>query len=146
MNYRQLVILPILLLLAIVLSGCLNTSTPQPIIIPLARTLTPRPNIAPAGTLLPRFTPHVTHPAPAMAAATATPQPPSASTPIAPTATIPVTPSPLPQEYYLTYKVKPGETLYDIAQKFHVSLQELAKLNQITDPTSIKAGDVLLIP
>jgi len=47
---------------------------------------------------------------------------------------------------YRVYIVLPGETLFDIAEKFNVPLQELAEVNQITDPTSIKAGNELLVP
>lgn len=46
----------------------------------------------------------------------------------------------------MTYIVQPDETLYDIAQKFGVSLSKLAEINGITDPTTIKSGVRLLIP
>jgi LysM repeat protein len=44
------------------------------------------------------------------------------------------------------YIVQPGDTLYDIAQEHQVSLQKLAEINNITDPTTIMVGQQLLIP
>lgn len=47
---------------------------------------------------------------------------------------------------YETYTVLPGDTLFGISIKFDVSMDELAKLNGITDSNQIKAGQVLKIP
>jgi murein DD-endopeptidase MepM/ murein hydrolase activator NlpD len=44
------------------------------------------------------------------------------------------------------YTVAPGDTLFEIAQRFGVSLDELIALNQISDPSLIQVGQVLLIP
>jgi len=40
----------------------------------------------------------------------------------------------------------PGETLDDVARQYGSSQQEIMKLNNITDPTSIKPGTKLLVP
>jgi len=45
-----------------------------------------------------------------------------------------------------TYTVGPGDTLYGISLKLNVSMEELAKLNGITDPNQIKVGQVLKVP
>lgn len=45
-----------------------------------------------------------------------------------------------------TYTVKPGETLSAIAQQLGVSVEDLARVNQIVDPSKIRAGQELLIP
>lgn len=45
-----------------------------------------------------------------------------------------------------TYTVGPGDTLYGISLKLNVSMEELAKLNGITDPNQIKIGQVLKVP
>ncbi len=45
-----------------------------------------------------------------------------------------------------TYIVKPGENLSSIAQQLGVSVDELARVNQIQDPSKIRAGQELLIP
>jgi len=45
-----------------------------------------------------------------------------------------------------TYTVRPGDTLYGISLKLNVSMEELAKLNGITDPNQIKVGQVLKVP
>ncbi|MBA2132357.1 LysM peptidoglycan-binding domain-containing protein [Capillibacterium thermochitinicola] len=47
----------------------------------------------------------------------------------------------------LTYMVTPGETLFDIAQRLGVSVEELLFLNpQITDPNQLQPGELLCIP
>ena len=44
------------------------------------------------------------------------------------------------------YVVQPGENLTEIAEKFHISLNELINANSITDVNIISAGTELLIP
>jgi len=44
------------------------------------------------------------------------------------------------------YVVQPGDTLWDISVRFGVSISELEKLNGITNPNVVKAGDRLVIP
>lgn len=117
-----------------------------------ARPATPTPTISMAnvfpltitpGPMLPRFTPHVTLPPP-----TSTPTPQRTATPLPTQTPIVVLPTPTPTmpPNSGVYILQPGDTLYDIAQKYHVSLQQLAALNHITDPTTIKTGQQLLIP
>lgn len=45
-----------------------------------------------------------------------------------------------------TYTVQPGDTLFLIAQRFHVSLIALQRANGITDADVIQAGQVLRLP
>ena len=45
-----------------------------------------------------------------------------------------------------TYTVKSGDTMYRIALRFGVSINALASANGITDPSKIRAGQVLRIP
>lgn len=42
--------------------------------------------------------------------------------------------------------VRPGETLYRIARRYGVTVDELARYNQIADPTQIEAGQRIRIP
>lgn len=44
------------------------------------------------------------------------------------------------------YTVKPGDTLWGIARQYHTTVQELAALNRLTDPSLIYPGLVLLLP
>jgi LysM repeat protein len=45
-----------------------------------------------------------------------------------------------------TYTVQAGDTPYDIAQRFGVTVDELMEANDISDPTSLKVGQKLVIP
>lgn len=45
-----------------------------------------------------------------------------------------------------TYTVRPGENFHSIAKKLNVSASKLADINGITDPGSIRAGEVLILP
>jgi murein DD-endopeptidase MepM/ murein hydrolase activator NlpD len=44
------------------------------------------------------------------------------------------------------YLVQDGDTLWEIAQRFGVPLEELARENDISDPSQLSAGDELVIP
>ncbi len=56
------------------------------------------------------------------------------------------TPEPeIPQNVEL-YQVESGDTLGLIADKFDVSIEELVKLNQLTDANSLSVGMVIYIP
>jgi len=45
-----------------------------------------------------------------------------------------------------TYTVQADDTLYDIAQRFEVSVEQLMEVNEITDPASLSVGQKLVIP
>jgi murein DD-endopeptidase MepM/ murein hydrolase activator NlpD len=51
--------------------------------------------------------------------------------------------APLPGVYHLVEK---GQTLWRIAKTYDVDLEELARINRITDTSSIEVGQILLIP
>ena len=44
------------------------------------------------------------------------------------------------------YTIQSGDTLFSVARKFGVSVQEIASLNGIADPSQIRVGQVLKIP
>ena len=56
-----------------------------------------------------------------------------------------VTPAatPVPQT---TYTVQHGDTLYSIAQRFDVTIENLMATNGLTDRTFVETGQVLVIP
>ncbi len=128
------------------LSACTNAHAPSPERVYEHASPAP-PLITPSGTRLPRFTPHVTVAfPPTQVIPTTHPSEVLPSPTPGPALILTATPTPVPQQFYNIYIVQPEETLYDIAQKFHISLQELAALNHITDPTTLRAGDKLRIP
>lgn len=55
------------------------------------------------------------------------------------------TPKPKPKPKYKTYKVKSGDTLSEIAEKYHVPLSKLKKANNLRSD-KIKIGQSLKIP
>jgi len=63
-----------------------------------------------------------------------------------PVADVPTpTPTMMPSPTPVTYVVRSGDTLSDIAAKFNTTAAALMKVNGITDPTGIHAGAVLVI-
>jgi LysM repeat protein len=66
------------------------------------------------------------------------------STAVAASGTALPTPSPLPVPRL--YSVQEGDTLFDIAQKFDVTVESIVALNQISDPALIRPGQMLYIP
>jgi LysM repeat protein len=45
-----------------------------------------------------------------------------------------------------TYTVQPGDTRYTLAVKFNITVQALMEANSISDPTSLQAGQVIVVP
>lgn len=56
------------------------------------------------------------------------------------------TPAPSPKEEYISYTVKAGDTLGRIAEKYNTTVEILAKLNNISNPSFIRVGQILKIP
>jgi len=44
------------------------------------------------------------------------------------------------------YIIKPGETLTEIASRYGLTVEELAALNSIDNPNTIRAGQVIKVP
>lgn len=104
---------------------------------------TATPTLAPSTTRAPTRTPTVT-PAPTPTTApTAGPTPTPAPT-ATPTATPAPTPTPAPSAR-TSYKVKSGDTLYDIARSFGTTVGAIMELNGLTSNT-LHVGQVLMIP
>lgn len=47
---------------------------------------------------------------------------------------------------YQEYTIQSGDTLSKIAERFHTTVEALSKLNGITDPDTIWAGNVIKVP
>lgn len=66
----------------------------------------------------------------------------STSKPPAPSPTVIPTRAPTP----VVHTVREGEMLGGIAFEYHISVEDLMRVNQITDPTTLQIGQQLLIP
>ncbi|MBI4050717.1 MAG: LysM peptidoglycan-binding domain-containing protein [Candidatus Doudnabacteria bacterium] len=51
-----------------------------------------------------------------------------------------------PSVQYLLYKVKRGDTLFNISQRYSVSWQTLAEINNLPTPYTLKVGQEIKIP
>ncbi|MDZ7868868.1 MAG: LysM peptidoglycan-binding domain-containing protein [Rheinheimera sp.] len=105
--------------------------------LPRMETTATEPAVTPEPALTPQ--PAVTPPVlPTQAKATTDP----AMRPGNEPATAAVTTKPVPSQSG-THKVLYGETLFRIASKYRLSVSELQRLNQLTDPADLRAGQVL---
>lgn len=59
--------------------------------------------------------------------------------------TVPSVVTPSAPGQIIQYTVVPGDTLTSIAQRYNTTVQEIMRLNNLTSPDYIKAGDVLYI-
>lgn len=110
----------LILFLGIVFVGCATPATPPPI-PDSPSTITPRPLFTlPLGN-----------------SSTATPTSEPEDTPV---------PSPTPGPVFVEYTVRYGDTLGGISAKFNLTVQELMKVNGLSDPHSLQIGQVLKIP
>jgi LysM repeat protein len=123
--------------LLVTLVGCerpkRSKSSGLPTVEPAATSATSQATVSASPTTITvdkTKTPGVEPPPP-----TATPSP---TTPPTPTATsVPVG--------GVTYIVKPGDSLYSIARRYNMTVDEIMELNGITDPTSLQVGQELII-
>ncbi len=65
---------------------------------------------------------------------------------VTPTPGTPVPDTPTPSTGQQTYTVREGDSLSGIAARFGITEKQLEQANNITDPNSIYAGQVLVIP
>jgi LysM repeat protein len=122
------------------LMGCERSkkskSSGLPTVLPAATTTISQVVVSASPTIVTTFetpTSGTGTPSPTAAPPTTTP-----TSPPAPTATS-ATPG------TVTYTVQPGDTLYSIAQRYNVTVDEIRALNNITDPNSLRVGQVLII-
>lgn len=55
-------------------------------------------------------------------------------------------PNPTPAPTTIRYTVKAGDTLFSIARRFEVTVQQIATANRISNPNFIRVNQVLVIP
>ncbi|HNX82097.1 MAG TPA: LysM peptidoglycan-binding domain-containing M23 family metallopeptidase [Candidatus Omnitrophota bacterium] len=67
---------------------------------------------------------------------------------VPPTTVAPVAPAtqPSPASGFVYHKVEKGQTLWRISKIYDVDLAELARINHLSDATSIEIGQLILIP
>jgi LysM repeat protein len=58
----------------------------------------------------------------------------------------PVNPTAEPTASKQTYRVKKGDTMWEIAREFGISVAALRKANPKVDPNTMRVGTVLVIP
>ena len=94
----------------------------------------------------PSSPPGASHPAVAGSPVPSRPSEPSAAPTAASTSATGASASPAASGATQTYRVKSGDTLVGIAAKFGTTTKAIADLNGITNPASLKVGQVLQIP
>lgn len=117
-----------------------ETYTPRPATPTYTPTWTPTPSRTPIPTATPPVTD--TPPPTATLPPTITPAAPPAGSASATVVAVAASSTP----GTLTYTVKPGETLSEIAARFGLTVEELAQANGITNVALVRAGQVLIIP
>ncbi len=65
---------------------------------------------------------------------------------IVPVTLPPASPTPGPTAATIKYRVKPGENLTIIAERYHVSIRAIMQANNLNNADSIRSGDELIIP
>jgi LysM repeat protein len=65
---------------------------------------------------------------------------------VTPVASPTTTPEALPTTPPVTYTVRPGDTLSGIAAMFGITVDDIVRNNNITDPNTLAEGQVLTIP
>ena len=129
----------VLLAVIIVLAACGYTIPEITATTTVPPTHTPQasPSPYPTHTPYPTYTPLPT----GTATPTNTPIPTGTATPI-PT----MVPLPTPFIRPLVYVIQPGDTLFDIANRYDVPADDIASINRLVNPNVIYAGQILIIP
>ena len=130
-----------------------ETYTPRPATPTYTPTFTPTPSRTPTPTMTPIATDTPLPTPTETSGPTATLGPaqtfePTAASPAATTGMSPtvIAAATSAQPTAQTYTVKEGETLFEIALRFGLTVKELADVNGITNPALIRPGQVLVIP
>jgi LysM repeat protein len=111
-----------------------SKSSGLPTVVPAATTTISQVTVSASPTTVTTFetsTPGMEAPSPTIVLPTVTPTSLPTDTPAAPGS--------------VTYVVQPGDTLYSIAQRYNMTVDEIMALNHITDPISLRVGQVLIL-
>lgn len=123
------------------------TSEPSPAEPGLVAEVETRTTDEPTATNAPALTPTMSPPATPTATPTLPPTP--TATPVPPTATVPpptATAAPAAGNNANKYRIRSGDTLSGIAQRFNVSLEALLAANRIAANATLRIGQELVIP
>jgi len=140
-RHRVWVILTLLVAVALMVSlaGCERPSRSKSEGLP-----TPQATAAMVtGTVAVSASPTIISAEPTATPGIAAPSPTLSGQDVSPTATS--SPTQAAQPGNVTYTVQSGDTLYSIAQRYGMTVDELMALNKITDPASLTVGQVLII-
>ena len=84
---------------------------------------------------------------PTVAPTSLTPTPPPGVSPVASPTPSQATATPAPTTSpATTYEVQPGDTVFSIARRFGTTVEAIVAANDLTDPSEIEVGQVLVIP
>jgi LysM repeat protein len=128
---RQAGLVGILAVAFIVIAGSRLAGASPPAASPRPTSVVAAAGATPVPSTLPSAAPAAATPLPAATAVATQP---------APLATLPATPA------TRTYIVKRGDTLYEIARRFHTTVATIQQLNGMGSSTMLHAGDVLKLP
>ena len=116
----------------------------QVLVIPMPTTPTPTATSSPvpqaAPSLAPAQTPRIAATAPPAGSEQPKPTAPLSDSTVTSTAEV------VAASRERSYRTEQGDTLSAIASAFGMSAEELAEANNITDPTRLRVGQILLIP
>ena len=144
--FLTFLLVPLFILILIVILIVNTVFGEDPAEVDVAPPPAPTVTAAPVATIAPEPEPDPATLVPAPATPAPTPLP-TAIPPVVQTPTPSPAPAPAPaQPSAGVYVVQPGDTLYDIATRFNVTVDDLAALNGIDDPAQIFAGQELQIP
>ena len=139
---RRIALIALTVVLALVLTSCFGEDEGTADSTTTTAQASPPQTVAPTTQAPPPQTVAPTTQAPPPTVTPTTQAPPPQTVPVT---TAPTEPS-VDGDGILLYTVQAGDTLFSIAQRFGVSLDDVIEANNISNPDVIYEGDTLTIP